>query len=297
MKVEIAIPCYNEEATVAKVIKDFSKAAPEADIVVYNNNSTDETVKCAKGAGAHVVNVSAQGKGHVIREIFDTSSADIIVLVDGDDTYEAADVHNLIEPLVSEGADMTVGTRLHYNQSEFRKFHHFGNRIITWMFNLIFRTRYNDILTGYRAFSRRFIQKVPLISDGFEVETELMVQVLEKGIHVKEVPIHFRNRPEGSHSKLNTIADGKRILLAMIMMLRDHRPLFTFSVSGMIISFIGAILWIIGVLRYTEGAIFSFLRSGGALLIVCGIGFFLVGLILNTINVRMRELFSLLRRK
>lgn len=297
MKIEIAIPCYNEEATIEKVVKDFSKALPEADIVVYNNNSSDDTVTLAKVAGAHVINVSAQGKGHVIREIFDTSTADIIVLVDGDDTYEAGDVHNLIEPLINEGADMTVGTRLHYNPSEFRKFHHFGNRIITKMFNLIFGTRYKDILTGYRAFSRRFIQKVPLISDGFEVETELMVQVLEKGIHVKEVPIHFRHRPKGSMSKLNTIADGKRILLAMIMMLRDHRPLFTFSISGMITAVIGTVLWISGFLRYTEGAVFSFLRSTGALLIICGIGLFLVGLILNTINVRMRELFSLLRRK
>lgn len=296
-KIEIAIPCLNEETTIAKVAQDFRSAIPEADVVVYDNNSSDASIELAKKSGARVVIVNNRGKGHVIREIFESSQADIVIVVDGDDTYEAKDARLLIQPLLSRVADMTIGTRLHYNPSEFRRMHHLGNRIITRMLNFIFRTNYSDVLSGYRAFTRRFIQRVPVISFGFEVETELMIQSLENGVIIKEVPIHFRKRPTGSYSKLNAIADGYRIVLTMISMLRDHRPLFIFTLIGAITASVGFIIWIVGFLHSTSTIFFSVLRNIGALLIVFAAGFFTVGLILNTINVRVHELASLLRRK
>src|SRR3989338_1386256 len=217
MKIEIAIPCYNEEATIGKVIADFRAAVPEAEIVVYNNNSTDRSAELTQKAGAQVIKVSMRGKGYVVRAIFETSYADIVVMVDGDDTYEAADVHTLIKPLLAGEADMTVGMRLlHHHRMQFRKMHFLGNKIITAILNFGFKTAYSDILSGYRGFTRKFIHNTPLISNGFEIETELIIQALENGMAVKEVPIAFRKRPQGSASKLGTISDGYRILLTIV---------------------------------------------------------------------------------
>jgi len=297
MKIEVAIPCLNEEVTVGKVISDFRSAIPEAEIVVYDNNSKDHTAKIAMDVGAKVIRVNRQGKGYVIQKIFESSTAEIIVLVDGDDTYEAMDVNALIEPLISGSADMTVGTRLHSNTKEFRRMHHFGNRLLTWMLNLIFRTRYNDILSGYRAFNRRFIENVPLISTGFTVEAELTIQALETSMAVEETPIRFRDRPAGSHSKLNTFSDGYNILLMMVALLRDHQPLFVFTLAGILTICFGLPIWFIGFLNIAQNNIFPVFRSIGALLIIFAAGFFLVGLILNAVNTRVRELLSLARRR
>lgn len=289
MKIEIAIPCYNEDQTVEKVIQDFRKVLPEADVVVYDNNSSDATAENARRAGARVIRVHPRGKGYVVREIFAISRADIIVMADGDDTYEAADVNKLIEPVANGMADMVIGTRLHTDSSAFRPLHYAGNKFITYMLNILFRKRFGDILSGYRAFSRRFIERVPLIGTGFEIETELMLQGLEHGMAIEEVPIHFRNRRAGSFSKLNSFKDGYKIIVVMISMLRDHRPLFIFTLAGIISSGSGLLIYIFGAGSAAgKSALFLFAFAAG---------FLMVGLILNTINVRMRELSSLLIRK
>lgn len=297
MRIEVAIPCYNEERTVAKVVGDFKAELPEAEVVVYDNGSDDGTVAAAERAGARVATVSRRGKGCVLQAVFEHSTADIVVVVDGDDTYEAGDVRALIDPIARQHADMTIGTRLHTDESEFRQMHHFGNRALTWMLNAMFNTRYTDILSGYRGFSRQFRHAVPLISTGFEIETELMIQALSNGMVVQEVPIRFRNRPPGSESKLSSFKDGYRILLTMIVLLRDHRPLFTFSVAAALSFALGGTLWAAGALVVPASPRALMWRGAGVVCMQLAAGLALAGLILNTINTRMRELSSLARRR
>jgi len=297
LKIEIAVPCHNEESTIGKVVCDFRVALPKAEVVVYDNNSKDNSATVARKAGARVVRVNRQGKGHVVQKIFESSTADIIVMVDGDDTYEADDVRLLTEPLISDAADMTIGTRLHTDVTEFRKMHHFGNRLLTRLLNTLFREQYKDILSGYRAFNRRFIENVPVISVGFEVETELVIQAVENGMAVSEFPIRFRDRPPGSYSKLNTTRDGYRILITMVRMLRDHRPLLCFSVAGLFSGCIGGLFCIAGFLLGAQTGGLSGFRNIGAMLIILSAVLFLCGLVLSTINTRMRELSSLGRRR
>ncbi len=286
MSIEVAVPCYNEARTVAKVIRDFKAALPEAEIVVYDNASDDGTVAAAETAGARIVRVNRRGKGCVLQQVFQLSAADVVIVVDGDDTYEAADARALVQPIVENQADMTIGTRLHATEKEFRRMHHVGNRALTWTLNALFQTEYADILSGYRAFNRAFRQGVPLISTGFEIETELMIQAMSCGMVVREVPVRVRQRPPGSESKLSAIKDGYRILLTMIGLLRDHRPLFAFSLIGVATFALGLNLW-------------GFGRGGraGVLLMELSAVLFFVGFILNTVNTRMRELGSLLRRR
>lgn len=297
MKFEVAIPCYNEEQTIADVVRSFRASVPEADVVVYDNNSSDATAARAREAGGRVVRVPRQGKGCVVQSIFATSDADVVLIVDGDGTYEASDAGLLIGPVAANEADMAIGTRLHASTVEFRRMHHFGNRVLTWMLNAMFGTSYRDILSGYRAFSRRFRERVPLIGTGFEIETELMVQALVNGMAVREVPIGFRARPPGSASKLSSFRDGYRILVAMIVLLRDHRPLFTFSLAALVLTVIGALVWGAATFYFASAPYAGIWRSIGAFLIQFSAGLVLVGLILNTINTRMRELMSLIRRR
>lgn len=296
MTIEVAIPCYNEAQTVAKVVRDFQAALPDAEIVVYDNDSDDATADVARKAGARVVHVNRRGKGWVVQAVFEASRADLVVMVDGDDTYEATDVLALTAPIVNNQADMTIGTRLHTTESEFRRMHLFGNRALTWVLNAMFGTEHTDILSGYRAFSRQFRHVVPLISTGFEIETELMVQALSNGMVVREVPIRFRQRPPGSTSKLSSFKDGYRILLTMVVLLRDHRPLFTFSLAGGALFILGLSLWSFAVFGYGAMGGTS-VRAAGVVFMEMAAGLVLVGFILSTINTRMRELWSLLRRK
>jgi glycosyltransferase involved in cell wall biosynthesis len=266
-------------------------------VVVYDNNSKDRTAQLAREAGAQVVSVNQQGKGIVVQRIFETSKADILVIVDGDDTYEAQDVGLLIAPILSGEADMVVGTRLHNNPAEFRRLHHFGNRLLTSTLNRLYGTAHQDILSGYRAFSRRFVERVPIISTGFEIETELLIQAHEHSLSVKEIPIRFRDRPPGSFSKLNSVRDGYRILLTMVTLLRDHRPLLTFGAAGWATFLFGAVVWTFGFVQSRQNGSVSMFRSVGAVMIELALALLLIGLVLNTINTRMRELTSLLRRK
>ena len=293
MKIEIAIPCYNEEISIAKVVHDFRAALPAAKIVVYDNHSTDQTATRANAAGADVVRVNRRGKGQVVQTAFQLTEADVLVLVDGDDTYEAGDVQKLIDPIVTGYADMTVGTRLHTDSKNFRRLHHFGNRLLTWTLNTLYRTQHHDILSGYRAFNRAFLKQVPLISDGFQIETELLIQANEFYFIVQETPIGFRDRPAGSFSKLKSFRDGYRIFLTMVVLLRDHRPLFTFTALAGLSFLVGLTAWLMGYLQ----PVHSVFRNAGVVIMGAAFGLQLVGLVLNTINTRMRELMSLQHRQ
>ena len=233
-KVAVLIPCYNEEITIKKVVDDFRRELKNADIYVYDNNSTDRTAQLAKKAGAIVVPEFNQGKGNVVKSMFRDIDADIYVLVDGDDTYPADEVHKLIDE-VRKGYDMVIGDRLsstYYTENK-RPFHNFGNDLVRWLINKIFRNNIKDIMTGYRAFSKMFIKTVAVMSEGFQIETELTINALEYGYNIKSLPIQYRDRPEGSSSKLNTISDGIKVLITLFDLAKNYRPLLIFSIVSL----------------------------------------------------------------
>lgn len=238
MKKEIAIliPCYNEEKTIQKVILDFQKELPDAKIYIYNNNSTDNTLEILNSInGITIKNEYNQGKGNVIRRMFREIDADIYVMVDGDDTYPASEVHKLILPIVEEKADMTVGDRLSngtYQSENKRKFHEVGNQLVRKSINLLFKSNLKDIMSGYRAFNKTFVKNIPILSSKFEVETEMTLSALDKKFMIKEIPITYKDRPEGSFSKLNTIEDGMKVAKTILKMYKDYRPRkFFFSIA------------------------------------------------------------------
>ncbi len=245
MKLAVLIPCYNEELTIGKVIKDFRNELPEADIYVYNNNSKDKTEKIAKDCGAIVKNEYKQGKGNVIRSMFYDIEADIYVMVDGDDTYPANEVRKLIEPIIRGEADMCVGDRLSngtYQKENKRLYHEFGNNIVKKSINMLFETNLKDIMSGYRAFNKKIIKNMPIMSSGFEIETEMSLYALDKKYKITEIPITYRDRPEGSSSKLNTIRDGIKVCMTIMKMFKDYKPLKFFSIITVILGFIGLII-------------------------------------------------------
>jgi hypothetical protein len=289
--IEVAIPCFNEAQTIGKVVADFRRTVPGARIVVYDNTSTDGTAQAAREAGAEVRRVNRRGKGFVTQAIFETSRADFVLMVDGDDTYEAEDASTLLGPLLTSEADMTIGTRLEYaGDGSFRRFHRFGNRMITGLLNLAFGTSFRDLLSGYRGFNRRVLDHVPLLSGGCETETELIVQALELGCVVCDRPIRYRNRPAGSMSKLRKIRDGYRIITTIVILLRDHRPMMVFGAGAAVLGALGLAGWIAGMTVAPQ------LRAGGVALVAMALALVLAGLVLNTINVRFQEMQSLLRR-
>ena len=220
-KIAILIPCYNEEITVAKVITDFKKELPDALIYVYNNNSTDNTLQIAYENGAIVKNEYRQGKGNVVRNMFRDIDPDVYVLVDGDNTYPANMVHQLIKPILMETADMVVGDRISngtYKKQNKRLFHDFGNGMVRNTINRLFKTNLKDVMSGYRAFSRTFVKNIPILSKGFEVETEMTLHALDKRFIIKEIPIEYKDRPNKSKSKLNTFTDGYKVIKTIIKM-------------------------------------------------------------------------------
>src|SRR5712692_1942858 len=205
----VVIPCYQEELTIGKVVADFKRALPQAAIYVYDNNSTDATADIARKAGAVVRREKRQGKGFVVASMLEQVDADILVMVDGDDTYEAGAVGALLDPILKGDADMTVATRLHtYGNDSFRRFHLFGNKMVCGIINWMFGTPITDIFSGYRAFTREAAAQIPITARGFDVETELTLQALYRGLVIKELPAPYRARPEGSFSKLRTVSDG-----------------------------------------------------------------------------------------
>lgn len=298
LRLTVAIPCFNEAPTIAKVVADFRAHLPSAEVVVFDNASTDGSAELAAAAGARVVREKRRGKGFVMQAILDHVEGDACVIVDGDNTYFAEDVETLLKPVVEDRADMVVGDRLRDASSDaLNDLHRFGNRTILAIINLVFRTRFKDVLSGYRVLNRKFIRSVPLITGGFETETELTLQALEKGMVILEVPVRYRARPTGSFSKLSPFADGYRILITMAVLLRNHRPLYFFSLIAL--ALLGADLayataWAAGL--FAEPAVVShpLVMAGIASLAV---GLVLFGVILNAVTAGLQELVALGRRR
>lgn len=244
-KIAVLIPCYNEELTIEKVIKDFKKELPDADIYVYDNNSKDKTAEIAIKNGAILKHEYKQGKGNVVRNMFYDIDADIYVMVDGDDTYPAEFVHQLIEPVLEGRADMCIGDRLSngtYQKENKRPFHQFGNNLVKKSINVLFKTDLKDIMTGYRVFNKKFVKNMPVMTPKFEIETEMSLYALDKGFVIKEIPILYRDRPEGSVSKLNTVSDGIKVVKTIIKMYKDYKPLKFFTAIAIIIFILGLII-------------------------------------------------------
>jgi glycosyltransferase involved in cell wall biosynthesis len=238
-RIAVLIPCHNEEAAIGKVIAAFARELPSATIYVYDNNSTDRTIEVARAAGAFVSIERLQGKGNVVRRMFSDIEADAYVLVDGDDTYEAASAIPMLDMLFSEGIDMVTGTRVTNIAAAYRRGHRFGNVMLTGIVRSIFGDRITDMLSGYRVFSRRFVKSFPALSSGFETETELTIHALELKMPLGELETPYRDRGEGSTSKLNTYKDGVRILATIVSLVKDQRPLQFFTIAGVILFVLG----------------------------------------------------------
>jgi len=242
-RLAVILPCYNEEAAIADVVRDFHAALPQAEIYVYDNNSRDKTFDVARAAGAIVRRETRQGKGHVVRRMFADVEADIYVLTDGDGTYDAASAPAMIDKLISERLDMVAGSRLTtYEGRAFRRGHRFGNDLLTGFLGLCFGRTFTDILSGYRVFSRRYVKSFPALSTGFETETELAVHALELRMPIAEVPTPYKARPAGSASKLRTYRDGFRILMMILNLFKEERPLAFFSIIAATLALIGLVL-------------------------------------------------------
>ena len=293
----VAIPCYTEATTIAKVVADFRAELPEAEILVVDNASTDDSARAALAAGARVLREKRRGKGFVMQTILESVETELCVIVDGDDTYFAEDVHTLIAPVAADRADMVVGDRLRdASSSALTDLHRFGNRAILAIINVVFRTSFRDVLSGFRVMNRAFVRSVPLITGGFETETELTLQGLEKGMVIQEVPIRYRARPTGSHSKLSPFADGYRILITIAVLLRNHRPLYFFSLIAVALLAADAVYgvaWLGGRLP-DYGALTHTLILAGIALVAAGV--VLVGVVMNAVSAGFRELVALSRR-
>ena len=295
----VAIPCYNEAVTIAKVVADFHAALPDADIHVFDNSSTDDSRALARQAGAIVHSVRKQGKGHVMRAIFDTIEADAVIVVDGDDTYFAEDATLLIDARKQTEADMIVGNRLQAaSDDSMVRMHQFGNALLSKTINRMFATDYHDILSGYRVFNRKFIESVPVLTSGFEIETEMTLQALEEGLHIVEVPIRYRSRPEGSESKLRAFHDGWRIIVTAAMLLRDHQPLRLFGLISAACLVVVIIASVLRISNYLELTTFPDSLISGIILLFAPIAViaFGVGLTLSAINTRFREMKQIMQR-
>lgn len=294
MKIAVLIPCYNEELTVEKVVSDFKRELPEAEIYVYDNNSKDKTAELAVKAGAILRKETMQGKGNVVRTMFRDVDADCYIMVDGDDTYPAEEVHKLIAE-VENGADMVIGDRLsngtYYSENK-RGFHNLGNNLVRGLINRIFDNNIQDIMTGYRAFSKRFVKTVAVLSPGFEIETELTISALVYRYHIANVPITYRDRPEGSSSKLSTFRDGFKVLVKLFDLWKDYRPLLFFAVFSLVFLVLGLIVGIPVIGEFIKTAYVSKVPSAILASSLCVLSFLslMLGLILDhERNVERRE--------
>jgi len=292
MRIAVLVPCFNEEAAVATVVRDFRKSLPSATIHVYDNNSTDRTAVLAREAGAIVRSERRQGKGHVVRRMFADVDADIYILVDGDATYDAPSAPRMIEALVSEHLDMVVGLRVDQVAAAYRRGHRAGNWMLTHFLSSVFGQAFKDILSGYRVFSRRFVKSFPVLSDGFEIETELTVHALELALPVAEVETRYYARPQGSFSKLNTWRDGFRILGTILKLYRTEKPLRFFTAIGALLAALAIGLAIPVFVTYLEQGIVPRLPTA-----VLSTGLMIVamlsvssGLVLDTVTRGRREM-------
>ena len=285
-RIAVLLPCFNEACGVTKVIKDFARALPTASIYVYDNNSSDKTVETALAAGAIVRREQRQGKGNVVRRMFADIDADIYVICDADDTYEAEAAGRLVEALQTRGLDMVVGARRQDKLGAYRPGHEFGNWMLSILVRKIFGNQFNDMLSGYRVFSRRFVKSFPVMSDGFEIETELTIHALELAMPACEMPVRFSNRAPGSQSKLRTFRDGFRILGTIINLLKQERPLQLFSLFALVLSLASIVLAVPIAQTYLETGLvprFPTAILSSAMMLLAFL-FFFSGLILQTVT-------------
>lgn len=287
-RIAVLIPCYNEEVTIEKVVTDFRRELPRAEIYVYDNNSSDQTAQIARDAGAIVRHEPRQGKGNVVRQMFRDIEADCYLMVDGDDTYPADAAIKLCDPILRGEADMTVGDRLSngtYAEENKRAFHGFGNDLVRTMIRWIYGYGFEDVMTGYRAFSRTFVKTFPVQSEGFQIETELSIHAVDRRWRILDVPIIYRDRPEGSTSKLNTISDGIKVMLTISSLFKNYRPFKFFNLVSLVLCTIGLIIGLPVISEYIQTGLVPRLPS--ALLatgfIFLGALSFATGLILDTI--------------
>lgn len=289
--VAVLLPCYNEEAAIGQTIREFQAALPSASIHVYDNASSDRTAAVAREAGANVVSETLRGKGNVVRRMFADIEADIYVLSDGDDTYDAAASGGLIELLCRDQLDMVNAARVNTSDAAYRAGHKFGNRLFTGLVSSLFGKRFDDILSGYRVFSRRFVKSFPALAQGFEIETELTVHALELRMPVAEVPTAYKERPQGSESKLNTYRDGFRILRTIVRLAKEERPLAFFSTGATILALTSVGLSLPLFMTYFETGLVPRLPTAvlvSALMLLASLGF-ACGLILDSVSLSRRE--------
>ncbi|MCR4611340.1 MAG: glycosyltransferase family 2 protein [Lachnospiraceae bacterium] len=296
-EIAVLIPCYNEAQTIGKVIKDFQNVLPNAVIYVYDNNSDDDTVKIAKEAGAIVRHEYQQGKGNVIRRMFRDIDAKCYIMTDGDDTYPADNAPEMAKAVLERNVDMVVGDRLSstYFQENKRPFHNFGNSIVRWSINTLFKADIKDIMTGYRAFSYQFVKSFPVLSQGFEIETEMSIHAVDKNMFLENVVIEYRDRPEGSESKLNTYSDGFKVIFTIIKLLRTYKPMFFFGILALIFIALGV--------GFMIPVIAEFINTGlvpkiptlivSCISILIGILSFFTGMMLHTITWKNRQDFEI----
>jgi glycosyltransferase involved in cell wall biosynthesis len=295
----VIIPCYQEELTIAKVVADFKRALPDAAIYVFDNNSTDATAEVARKAGAQVRREKRQGKGFVVASMFEQVDADILVMVDGDDTYEASAVGTLLDPILRGDADMTVGTRHNYEDKSFRPFHVFGNKMVCGVINWMFKSNITDIFSGYRAFTREAASQIPITAQGFDVETELTLQALYRGMVIREIPAPYRARPEGSFSKLNTVSDGTRVMLKMFLILKSYKPLTFFGLCSIGLFVLSLAAGARPVYEYFAKHYIYAIPSAilAAALMLLSFSALGLGLILNSTNLRLLEVERLISKR
>lgn len=296
-KIAVLIPCYNESKTVKKVVEDFKKALPEATIYVYDNNSTDGTDKIAKEAGAIVRYERKQGKGNVIRTMFREVNAECYIMTDGDDTYPAEYARQMCTAILEKGADMAIGDRLsstYFNENK-RPFHNIGNLLVRILINIIYRSKIRDVMTGYRAFSYQFVKTFPVLSKGFEIETEMTIHALDKNMGIENVIIEYRDRPEGSQSKLSTYSDGFKVIKTIVSLYKNYRPLSFFTWIAIVLTLIGMGFLIPVLIEYFQTGLVlkmpSFVAS--VFFFICSIQSFFGGLILQTMVKRNKQDFEI----
>ena len=295
-KIAVLIPCYNEERTIAKVVKDAKEALPEAVIYVYDNNSKDRTVELAKEAGAQIRHEYMQGKGNVIRRMFREIEAECYIMVDGDDTYPMEYAREMADKVLHHNADMVVGDRLSstYFTENKRPFHNFGNSIVRSSINKLFRCNIKDIMTGYRAFSYGFVKTFPVLSTGFEIETEMTIHAVYNNLQIENVIVDYRDRPEGSESKLNTFSDGFRVLHTIVKLYRDYKPFGFFCSFAAVLAILAVVLFVPVFISYIETGLvmrFPTLFCCG-FLALAAIQSFFAGLILSNMALKNRRDFE-----
>ena len=300
-KIAVLIPCYNESVTITKVIADYRAALPEADIYVYDNNSTDGTDELARQAGAIVRYEYRQGKGNVIRSMFRDIDADCYLMIDGDDTYPAENARQMCKLVLEKGVDMVIGDRLSstYFKENKRPFHNAGNRGVRFLINKIFKSDIKDIMTGYRAFSPLFVKNFPVLSKGFEIETEMTIHALDKNFLLEEIPVEYRDRPEGSVSKLNTVSDGIKVIMTIFRLFSEYRPLRFFSILAAFLTILGGGFLIPVLADYFRTGLVERFPT----LFVC-VGCFIIasllfmcGIILHAVAKKHKMLFELLMNR